>query len=270
LIYHDALNIYTDGSSFPKPRKGGVGMLFVFLDDDGIEEIIIEKDLLGYHGATNNQMELQAVVLALKVVPTLDLSVRVGRIVVFTDSMYVKENYPRSVGWSKNKWLNKDGAPVANALQWKELLKTVKEVGYRVSIQWIKGHAKNSFNKKVDKSAKKSAQGLLQSPLQYTDVRRKVTDKLTRRGSVVMEGQKVVIRIVTSEYQKLQKLFKYRYEVISKKSKYCGNVDFIFFEEVLRTAHTYYVRLNDEPKNPRIVKLIKEIVKRTPTDSSEE
>jgi hypothetical protein len=121
---------------------------------------------------------------------------------------------------------------------------------------------KNPYNKRVDKLAKNSAKGLLQKPLQYTDVRRKTSTAITKVGSVVMEGQKMVIRIVTCEYQKLQKVFKLRYEVMSPKSKYFGNIDFIFCNDALRTSHSYYVVVNDEPKNPRVMKVIREILKK--------
>jgi len=263
MILHDALNIYTDGSSYPKPRKGGVGMLFVFMDENGIDEIEVERDLLGYRGATNNQMELQAPILALKEVPSLNISTRATRIVIFSDSRYVVDNFNRAIyDWSKNKWLNRDGAPIANAVQWKELIKVVKDVKMRVEFRWVKGHAKNPYNKKVDKLAKSSAKGLLQNPIQYTDVRRKRSTAMTKVGSVVMEGQKMIIRIVTCEYQKLQKVFKLRYEVMSPKSKYFGNIDFIFSNDALRTAHSYYVIVNSEPKNPRVIKVIKEILKK--------
>jgi hypothetical protein len=32
------LNIYTDGSSYSGPRRGGVGILFVTVDDEGNEQ----------------------------------------------------------------------------------------------------------------------------------------------------------------------------------------------------------------------------------------
>lgn len=40
----NALKIYTDGSCFPSPRVGGVGYLFVTVDDDG-NEVIHEESL---------------------------------------------------------------------------------------------------------------------------------------------------------------------------------------------------------------------------------
>jgi ribonuclease HI len=64
-INDEALTIYTDGSSYQGPRRGGVGILFVTVDDDGHERIN-EYALPGYAGVTNNQMELQACIEALR------------------------------------------------------------------------------------------------------------------------------------------------------------------------------------------------------------
>ena len=49
---------------------------------------------------------------------------------------------------------------------------------------------------------------------------------------------------------------------MSAKNKYFGNADFIFSQDALRTAHTYYLVVNDQPKNPRVVRVIKEIIKK--------
>lgn len=57
----NALNIFTDGSSLSNPRKGGVGVRFITIDDNGNEKVY-DYTPLGYKGATNNQMELKAVI----------------------------------------------------------------------------------------------------------------------------------------------------------------------------------------------------------------
>lgn len=61
----NALNIYTDGSMLPSPRRGGAGLLFVAVDGDGNEQHY-EEVLTGYTGATQNQMELEAPIRGLK------------------------------------------------------------------------------------------------------------------------------------------------------------------------------------------------------------
>lgn len=63
------LNIYTDGSSFASPRRGGVGILYVVVDASG-DERVEEFPRPGYAGATNNQMELLAAIEALKALVT--------------------------------------------------------------------------------------------------------------------------------------------------------------------------------------------------------
>jgi ribonuclease HI len=61
----DALNIYTDGSMLAGPRRGGAGLLFIVLDSQGNEQRE-ERVLPGVAGATQNQMELEAVIQGLK------------------------------------------------------------------------------------------------------------------------------------------------------------------------------------------------------------
>jgi ribonuclease HI len=62
-IVEDAINIFTDGSSYSGPRKGGMGILFVVINIDGHEESF-EHVPQGHKGANNQQMELQACVEA--------------------------------------------------------------------------------------------------------------------------------------------------------------------------------------------------------------
>src|SRR5262245_8052730 len=96
MLVEGALNIYTDGSSYSSPRVGGVGVIFVLVDSAG-NEIVEESALPGYKGATNNQMELQAVILALREAMQRGLADGMHRIVIHTDSTYLCENYKRAM-----------------------------------------------------------------------------------------------------------------------------------------------------------------------------
>ena len=62
----DALNIYTDRSSFSGPRVGGIGIVFVIINDAGGEEVVNEFVYPGYRQATNNEMELEACIKGLE------------------------------------------------------------------------------------------------------------------------------------------------------------------------------------------------------------
>lgn len=257
---NDYLSIYTDGSSAPNPRKGGVGMRFLFPDDE-----IRDFTPFGYAGATNNMMELQAPILALKEILKLkDLKGSQG-IIIYTDSQYVVSNYKIAMfTWPKSKWLKTNGEPVANTEQWKELLRLMKRVNQTfhicVDFEKVKGHSGNEHNEAVDKLAKQSRKSILRGALSTINIRRKNTHKETMRGSIVGEGQKLRIRIVSSEWVRSHKEYKYRFEVLSKKSKYFGNMDFVWFKESMRVGHIFDVRLMDGLSYCRIKKIIKEIV----------
>jgi len=265
MVQENALNIYTDGSSFSSPRVGGIGVRFICVDRSGIEILTKDFDSPGYKGATNNQMELLACITALDEALSLPELHLIDKIVIYTDSLYVKDNYPRALfTWQKTRWRNQFGKPILNADLWKRLLKSVKRLYLlrkRVDIQWVKGHSKDPHNKAVNKLAKRSAKLPANSPLTVVQVRRKHSHKRTTPNSVEMKGQRLSIRIITAEYLRVQRTNKYRYEVISKRSKYYQCVDTIFGDVDLRAAHSYLVSVNKNQNNPTITKLHSEIPK---------
>ena len=253
----NALNIYTDGSSYQHPRTGGFAMLFVFPEFLNKEPVAICPP--GYKKATNNQMEMKACAMALK--ESLKFEKQWQRIVIHTDSSYVCDGYKTAISfWRKNKWMRSNGAPVLNVNQWKELLKSAQDTGMSVEIWWVKGHAKNENNKMVDKLAKKSAKSATEQPLSNVNVRRKKSGKKTDAGSVKMLGQKIRIRIVDSEFLP-QKITRYRYEVMSKRSPFYQQVDFIFSVQVLRVGHEFSVRVNNNQSYPQITKVYRDFTK---------
>lgn len=259
MIIEDALNIYTDGSSFSGPRVGGVGIRFITIDENGNEKTLDIKQP-GYKGATNNQMELHACIQALiEAQKNFDIK-DYNKIVINSDSQYVVANYKNALfNWSKNGWKNREGRPMENAIFWKALLKQVKKIGKRVEFNWVKGHSKDLHNKAVDKIAKISAKNPLNKPLTIVSVRRKTSNRSTEVGSVKMQGQRFVIRVISAEYFRLQKQYKYRYEVISKTSKYYSNVDFIFSMLSIRDGHCYTITVNKNTKSPMILRVLYEI-----------
>jgi ribonuclease HI len=262
MLREDALNIFVDGSSLGSPRAGGIGIRFVLIDANG-QEKIQDIQLPGYKGATNNQMELEACITALKEAGRLGLASGFSRIIIYTDSLYIVDNHKKAMfEWPKTKWYTRSGAPVLNAGLWKELVKEIQRANVRVDLEWVKGHSKNEHNRATDKIAKESAKIPLNAPLSLVHVRRKHSPKSVARGCVEMEGQRMSIRIITAEYLKVQRVWKCKYEVISKTSKYYGSVDIAFSDSLLCAGHSYYVLMNDDTRNPRVVKAFREIKKR--------
>jgi hypothetical protein len=76
-----------------------------------------------------------------------------------------------------------------------------------------------------------------------------------------MEGQVMDIYVRTDKWMTVQRCFKYRYEVMSDDSPYCGRVDDIysFRPLVLSAGHAYTVRVSDGPGAPRVVESLGEI-----------
>jgi ribonuclease HI len=263
MIEENALNIYTDGSQFSHPRRGGYAIRIIYSDEIGNEfpeDIIINESC---PGATNNQMELLACVRALEEAEKSQYYEKIFKIFIFTDSMYVCNNYKTAIFfWASNKWMTRNGNPVANADIWKNLIKLIKKSKKYIEIRWVRGHSKNIHNRAVDKMAKKSAKSPIKAkPLDIVNVRRKHTNQNTDIGSVQMKGQRLKIRIITDQYLKIQKLYRYRYEVTSQNSMFYKMVDIIYSNLLLKAGHEYLVTFNKNTKSPRLNRVIKEIEK---------
>ena len=149
MVIENAINVYTDGSSLSRPRRGGIGIRLVTINSSG-QEIVEDISPVGYAGATNNQMELKACIKGLVEAMRHPTYNNIRHIIINTDSQYVVENRQRAFFvWSKNKWCNQQGKPVDNAALWKELLNTVKKCNKRVEFRWVKGHAKSQGHPKA-------------------------------------------------------------------------------------------------------------------------
>ncbi len=163
--------------------------------------------------------------------------------------------------WSRNGWRTREGKPVDNAKQWKELIRLATlayKQGKPVSIVRVPGK-KSTRTKAVDKLAKRSAKTASTRQLNPTEVRRKRTDQPIEIGSVVMEGQLMRIHIFKSEYQPVHGLSKYWYSVESKSNPYFARASFIYSEIHHLRRRTYRVRVNHDTGNPRILKEFGEV-----------
>jgi ribonuclease HI len=233
----------------------------------------LDFDEPGYAGATNNQMELQAVITALRAINERRVPAHlfsdIRKIDVYTDAIYVVENLSSAIFvWPANAWMTSSGAPVLNAELWKSLVHEYKKLrkSDRVEINWGKGHsANNPHNKAADKLAKASARRPTRVLPGAPSVRRKKTSKALELGSVAMLGQRLTIRVVTAEYLSTQRVHRYRYEVMSRASRFFGDVDVAYSDDpTLRPGHTYYVTMGDDANLPWIVKRHREVLPRNP------
>lgn len=262
LVDERAVNIYADGSSLPTPRRGGIGIRFVWVGADGFEQTD-DHSPPGYKAGTNQEMELQACIEALRLTRKGKTEVpadRYDRILIHSDSRYVVDNVKTALySWQSNGWQTRDGAPVENAKLWDQLVAEIFKAGKRVEFTWVKGHKDSEHNKAADRLAKQSAQMAINEPLHVGVVRRKVTNQHVVRGSIVPAGQLILIHVIEDRFLPRQKVTRYRYEVTSKSSPDFGKIDFAYSDLIMKSGHHYRVRLNTEPKNPRIAEVLEEV-----------
>lgn len=133
----EKITIFTDGAAKGNPGRGGYGALISI--GDSVTEI-------GGHKVrtTNNEMELKAVVEALKHVQG-----RKETVSIYTDSKYVVEGAKGWIfGWLKNGWKTKAETDVINKDLWQELVPLLKQV----KIEWHKvpGHVGIIGNERAD------------------------------------------------------------------------------------------------------------------------
>ena len=138
----DSLVIYVDGACSGNPGPGGWGVVF----SAGSHEITYAG---GDAATTNNRMELQAAIEALKLLPES------RHATLYTDSQYVKNGITLWIeGWKKRGWINSEKKPVKNQDLWQELdaLKHTRKIEW----QWVKGHDGHPLNEKADTLARRA------------------------------------------------------------------------------------------------------------------
>ncbi len=135
------IEIYTDGACSGNPGPGGWGVLII---DNGDERELFGGDA----ETTNNRMEMQAVIEALRATA--------GAIILYTDSQYVKNGVTSWIhGWKRNGWKTASRKPVKNKDLWVEIdaLAAEREIDWR----WVKGHAGHDGNERADELARRGA-----------------------------------------------------------------------------------------------------------------
>lgn len=134
------VKIYTDGACSGNPGKGGWGAVLIYGDN--------KKEISGYSElTTNNKMELQAVIEALKLLK------RQCEVELYTDSVYVKDGITKWINnWKKNNWKTSKKEDVKNKELWIELDNLTQQ--HNIKWNWVKGHADNELNNRVDELAR--------------------------------------------------------------------------------------------------------------------
>jgi len=137
------VTIYTDGACDPNPGPGGWAALLLY---ESHEETISGSDF----ETTNNRMELTAAIQALK---TLKQPYQVD---FYTDSQYLRSGITEWIpNWRARNWRRKGGM-LANVDLWQALDGDIQT--HQIEWHWVRGHAGDRNNQRVDYLARKAIQ----------------------------------------------------------------------------------------------------------------
>ncbi len=142
-----SIKVYTDGACKGNPGPGGWGVYIQSNED--------EKELYGGNPeTTNNQMEMQAALEALKYLKDEDMVIE-----LYTDSNYLRQGITEWIhNWKKNNWKTAAKKPVANRDLWIE----ISDLNEKMNVQWnwVKGHAGDPGNERADELANIGAESV--------------------------------------------------------------------------------------------------------------
>ena len=142
-----SIKVYTDGACKGNPGPGGWGVYIQSNED--------EKELYGGNPeTTNNQMEMQAALEALKHLKDKDELIE-----LYTDSNYLRQGITEWIHkWKKNNWKTAAKKPVANRDLWIE----ISDLNEKMTVEWnwVKGHAGDPGNERADELANIGAESV--------------------------------------------------------------------------------------------------------------
>tara|TARA_B000000565_G_scaffold252954_1_gene228835 strand:- start:849 stop:1310 length:462 start_codon:yes stop_codon:yes gene_type:complete len=130
------VTIYTDGGASGNPGPGGYGILLMYGEH-------VKEMSEGFRLTTNNRMELLAVIVGLEALTRDGIEVD-----VYSDSKYVVDAVEKRwvFGWEKKGYKDKKNPDL-----WQRFLRVYRR--HQVRFHWVKGHAGNPLNERVDAMA---------------------------------------------------------------------------------------------------------------------
>jgi|SRR4249919_1858832 len=137
------IEAHTDGACLGNPGPGGWAALLRY----GAHEREVAG---GETHTTNNRMELMAAIAALEALTEPCV------VTLQTDSRYVQQGIAEWVpGWVRRGWKTAGGDPVKNRDLWERLVNAAAR--HQVEWRWVKGHAGDPDNERVDELARNEA-----------------------------------------------------------------------------------------------------------------
>jgi ribonuclease HI len=141
------VDLYTDGACRGNPGPGGWGALLIAGDT--------RKELMGAQSlTTNNRMELTGAIEGLNALK------RRCAVRLHTDSKYLLHGITEWLpDWKARGWRTAARKPVKNQDLWERLDAAVQ--GHEIEWRWVRGHAGDAGNERVDELANMAIDDLL-------------------------------------------------------------------------------------------------------------
>lgn len=141
------VDIYADGACKGNPGLGGWGAILSYQGT--------EKEMYGAEPATtNNRMELQAVIEALRSLK------RPCDIRIYTDSRYVQQGMNEWLAnWKAKNWKTSAKKDVKNVDLWQQLDALTAQ--HQIEWHWVKGHNGHPMNERADALANRGVASYL-------------------------------------------------------------------------------------------------------------
>lgn len=142
------VELFTDGSCRPNPGPGGWAYILRHpASGEQVERSGADP------AATNNRMELQAVIEGLTALTTP------ARVDLWSDSLYVLKGLRDwMAGWKARGWRKADNKPVENVDLWQCLDELVRR--HDINFRWIRGHSGHPENERCDELANQARAAL--------------------------------------------------------------------------------------------------------------
>lgn len=141
------VKIYTDGACKGNPGPGGWGAILRYGEQ--------EKEIYGAEDhTTNNRMELQAAIQALKTLT------RPCTVELTSDSEYLRKGITEWLPkWEKQGWKTSQKKEVKNVDLWQALQAATHS--HTITWHWVKGHSGHPENERADELANIAIEKLL-------------------------------------------------------------------------------------------------------------
>nr|XP_014100378.1 ribonuclease H1 [Bactrocera oleae] len=142
--------VYTDGSCINNGGSDACAGFGVYFGEN--HPLNASKPVTGR--VTNNVGEIQAAIYAINTAK----SFAIEKLCVSTDSQFLINSITIWIkGWKQKKWRKKNGEPVKNSVDFKELDKLLADNSIQVKWNYVKGHDRIVGNEMADKLAREGS-----------------------------------------------------------------------------------------------------------------